>query len=101
MFQRCVAMVFASTGATVGRDPPSFVIAPQASADPAASMVSLNPSSEIALHFTSFFIAIIFLKCGQRCLLILFDRDDPFGPEFLTFNLPSTLPHPATVVYVQ
>lgn len=97
MFQRCVAMVFASTGATVGRDPPSFVTAPQASADPAASMVSLNPSSEIALHFTSFFITIIFLMRTK----ILFDRDDPFGPEFLTFNLPSTLPHPATVVYVQ
>lgn len=61
MFQRCVAMVFASTGATVGRDPPSFVTAPQASADPAASMVSLNPSSEIALHFGSFLIAIFLL----------------------------------------
>lgn len=62
MFQRCAAMAFASTGATVGRDPASFVTAPQASAVPAASTVSLNASSGIALHFSSFFITIILLK---------------------------------------
>lgn len=60
-FQRCAATVFASTGATAGRDPHSFVTAPQASADPAASMVSLNPSSESALHFGSFLISISLL----------------------------------------
>lgn len=68
MFQRCVATVFASTGASVGRDPASCVTAPQASADPAASMVSLNPSSEITLHSSSFFVYICYIlsRCGQR-----------------------------------
>lgn len=61
MFQRCVATVFASTGAAVGRDPLSFVTAPQASADSAASMVNLNPSSGISLHFSSFLITRILL----------------------------------------
>lgn len=38
--QRCVATVFASTGASVGKDPPSSVIVPQGSAAPAVSTVS-------------------------------------------------------------
>lgn len=40
--QRCVATVFASTGASVGKDPPSSVIVPQGSAAPAASTVSTD-----------------------------------------------------------
>lgn len=74
MFQRCVATVFASTGAAVGRDPASFVTAPQASADPAASMVSLNPSPEIALHFSSFFITVILLMWTKRFIDFIWSR---------------------------
>lgn len=54
MFQRCVATAFASTGAAVRRGLPSFVTALQASADPAASMVSSKPSAQIPLPTTPF-----------------------------------------------
>lgn len=40
--QRCVATVFASMGASVGKDPPSSVIVPQGSAAPAVSTVSTD-----------------------------------------------------------
>lgn len=80
MFQRCVATASASTGATVGREPPSFASAPRASADPAASTVSLKPSSETRLLFISF-TPLLFYGGGRRCV-ILFEGDDVFGLEF-------------------
>lgn len=52
---------------TVERDPPSSVTAPQASVDPAASTVSLNPSSEIALYFfAGFFYRYIFIDVDKE-----------------------------------
>lgn len=81
MFQRCVTTAFASTGVTVGRDPPSFVTALQASADPAASMVSVRLSSEMSLHFSSSSFLLVYLG-GRRCCVTLYDGYDVFEPEF-------------------
>lgn len=74
-------MAFASTAATVGRGQPSFVTALQASADPAASMVSSKPSTEIPLHFSS--SSLLLVQCGGRTYSVIsLDGDDVFRPDF-------------------
>lgn len=79
MFQRCVAMAFASTGVIVGRGLPSFVTALQASADPAASMVSSKPSTEIPLHFS--FSSFLLVQWRTYSVISL-DGDDVLRHDF-------------------
>lgn len=56
--QRCVATVCASMGASVGRDPTSFVTVLQGSTDPAASMVSRNILT--VFHCQNLFSCLLF-----------------------------------------
>lgn len=66
--QRCVATVFASTGASVGKDPPSSVIVPQGSAAPAASTVSRDillvfHIQNLLFSFLSFMLVLLPILC--------------------------------------
>lgn len=58
-WQRCVATVCASMGASVRRDLPSFVIVLQGSTDPAASMVSRNILA--VFHIQNLFSYLLFV----------------------------------------